>query len=208
MGRSFKLGRGTAVRRMSFNVIDTEGRGDVDTRVVWNPPNEGQREENHEQRAPQTSGLPRHSRRTANRSDVHLRDLFAQDPERGERLTAEAEGLYLDYSKHRVTDETLALLVALAERVAACASASTRCSRRADQRHRGPRRAARRAAGADGRRRSSSTATNVVPEVHAVLDRMAAFADRGPRAASGRATPASASATWSTSASAARTSGR
>jgi glucose-6-phosphate isomerase len=47
--------------------------------------------------------------------DVHLRDLFAQDPARGERLTLEAEGIYLDYSKNRVTDETLRLLVALAE---------------------------------------------------------------------------------------------
>ena len=47
--------------------------------------------------------------------DTHLRDLFAQDPDRGRRLAAEAEGLYLDYSKHRVTDETLRLLVALAE---------------------------------------------------------------------------------------------
>ena len=41
---------------------------------------------------------------------VHLRELFAQDPGRGQRLTAEAEGLFLDYSKHRVTDETLRLL--------------------------------------------------------------------------------------------------
>ena len=46
---------------------------------------------------------------------LHLRDLFADDPERGTRLTAEAEGLFLDYSKNRVTDETLALLVELAE---------------------------------------------------------------------------------------------
>ncbi|HUZ51428.1 MAG TPA: glucose-6-phosphate isomerase [Streptosporangiaceae bacterium] len=46
--------------------------------------------------------------------DVHLRDLFAADPARGERLTAEAAGLYLDYSKNRLTDETLALLVDLA----------------------------------------------------------------------------------------------
>ena len=45
----------------------------------------------------------------------HLRDLFAADPGRGERLTAEAAGLYLDYSKNRVTDETMRLLVALAE---------------------------------------------------------------------------------------------
>src|ERR1043166_6140153 len=47
--------------------------------------------------------------------DVHLRELFADDPLRGERLTVEGVGLYLDYSKHRVTDETLRLLVRLAE---------------------------------------------------------------------------------------------
>ena len=47
--------------------------------------------------------------------DVHLRSLFAEDPQRGQRLAAEAGGLYLDYSKHRVTDETLKLLVQLAE---------------------------------------------------------------------------------------------
>ncbi len=46
---------------------------------------------------------------------VHLRELFAQDPGRGERMTAEAAGLFLDYSKNRVTDETLQLLVKLAE---------------------------------------------------------------------------------------------
>ena len=46
---------------------------------------------------------------------LHLRDLFAADPGRGERLVAEAAGLYLDYSKHRVTDETMRLLVDLAE---------------------------------------------------------------------------------------------
>jgi glucose-6-phosphate isomerase len=48
-------------------------------------------------------------------SGIHLRDLFAADPTRGERLTAEAVGIYLDYSKNRITDETLALLVELAE---------------------------------------------------------------------------------------------
>src|SRR5689334_8227585 len=47
--------------------------------------------------------------------DLHLRTLFAQDPRRGERFTAEAIGLYLDYSKNRVTDETMQLLLALAE---------------------------------------------------------------------------------------------
>jgi glucose-6-phosphate isomerase len=48
-------------------------------------------------------------------SGAHLRDLFAADPGRGERLTAEAAGVYLDYSKNRVTDETMALLTELAE---------------------------------------------------------------------------------------------
>src|SRR5258705_1213079 len=47
--------------------------------------------------------------------DLHLRSLFADDPERGERLTAEAVGIFLDYSKNRVTDETLELLLQLAE---------------------------------------------------------------------------------------------
>ncbi len=47
--------------------------------------------------------------------DVHLRALFAEDPRRGERLTVEADGLYLDYSKHRINDETLRLLLRLAE---------------------------------------------------------------------------------------------
>src|SRR5260370_26182290 len=47
--------------------------------------------------------------------DLHLRELFANDPTRGERMTAEAGGIYLDYSKNRITDETLKLLVPLGE---------------------------------------------------------------------------------------------
>src|SRR5205807_3808432 len=47
--------------------------------------------------------------------DLHLRTLFANDPKRGERLAVEAVGLYLDYSKNRITDETLKLLLRLAE---------------------------------------------------------------------------------------------
>jgi len=50
---------------------------------------------------------------------THLRDLFASDPARGERMAAEGAGLYLDYSKNRVTDETLRLLVELAGRILA-----------------------------------------------------------------------------------------
>ncbi|HTA79887.1 MAG TPA: hypothetical protein VK720_10090, partial [Terracidiphilus sp.] len=45
----------------------------------------------------------------------HLRDLFAKDPKRGERMTVEGAGLFLDYSKNRITDETLKLLLQLAE---------------------------------------------------------------------------------------------
>src|ERR1700724_2987360 len=106
-----------------------------------------------------------------------LRELFAEDPGGGERLSAEAAGLYLDYSKNRITDETLRLLLELAE---AC-----RLSERIDAMFRGDRintterravlHAALRAPPSehifvDGR--------DVVPDVHAVLDRMAAFAAR------------------------------
>src|SRR5205807_8377387 len=56
--------------------------------------------------------LKRHHAEIAGR---HLRELFAADPGRGERLAAEAAGLYLDYSKNRLTDETMRLLVELAE---------------------------------------------------------------------------------------------
>ena len=49
--------------------------------------------------------------------DLHLRRLFADDPRRGEQMTAEAAGIYLDYSKNRITAETLRLLVDLAEAV-------------------------------------------------------------------------------------------
>jgi glucose-6-phosphate isomerase len=109
--------------------------------------------------------------------DLSLRRLFADDARRGERLTAEAAGLFLDYSKHRVTDETLRLLVALAEecglqeRIAAMfAGAKINVTEDRAVLHialRAPRDAS---IVADG--------VNVVPEVHAVLDRMAAFADR------------------------------
>ena len=58
------------------------------------------------------SALEKHSTKIR---DVHLRALFAEDPKRGERLAAEGAGLYLDYSKNRITDETIRLLVELAE---------------------------------------------------------------------------------------------
>ena len=83
--------------------------------------------------------------------DTHLRDLFASDPDRGERLTAEAAGLYLDYSKNRITDETLALLTDLAVRVGPARADRGDVLRRADQHHGEPLGAARRPADARGR---------------------------------------------------------
>ena len=69
-------------------------------------------------------GLSRHHQDV---KDLHLRDLFAADPARGERLVAEGAGLYLDYSKNRITDETIQLLGALAEQ-SGCRTGSRRCS--------------------------------------------------------------------------------
>ncbi|MBI3769013.1 MAG: glucose-6-phosphate isomerase [Deltaproteobacteria bacterium] len=109
--------------------------------------------------------------------DVHLRTLFADDPRRAERLTAEAAGLFLDYSKHRVTDETLRLLIALAE--------ESRLRARIDAMFGGAKINI-----TEGRAvlhialRAPRGATivldgaNVVLDVHAVLDRMADFATR------------------------------
>ncbi|HVI09920.1 MAG TPA: glucose-6-phosphate isomerase [Candidatus Binatia bacterium] len=109
--------------------------------------------------------------------DVHLRDLFSQDPSRGTRLTVEGAGLYLDYSKNRVTGETLNLLLQLAE--------ESGLRERIEGMFRGDKinvtenravlhvalRAPREAViEVDGK--------NVVPEVHQVLDRMADFSNR------------------------------
>src|SRR5947209_36650 len=109
--------------------------------------------------------------------NLHLRRLFADDPGRGERLTAEAVGLYLDYSKNRVTDRTLELLVQLAEEsgLRARIAAMFRGDKINVTEGRAVLHVALRAPKGqvltvDGR--------DVVPEVHAVLDRMAAFADR------------------------------
>jgi glucose-6-phosphate isomerase len=109
--------------------------------------------------------------------DRHLRDLFAADPGRGERLAAEAEGLYLDYSKHRITDETLALLVSLAE--------ESGVAERRDAMFRGERinitenRSVLHVALRMPRERSLIVdGTDVVTDVHEVLDRMAAFSER------------------------------
>jgi glucose-6-phosphate isomerase len=106
--------------------------------------------------------------------DVHLRSLFADDPTRGSRLAVEAAGLYLDYSKNRVTDETLRLLLALAEAadLRGRIDAMFRGDRINTTEHRAVLHVALRAP-----RGASITVDgeNVVPKVHDVLDRMAAF---------------------------------
>ena len=108
---------------------------------------------------------------------VHLRDLFADDPKRGERMTIEAAGIFLDYSKNRATDETLRLLLRLAEKSGL--RDRTKAMFRGDKINVTEGRAVLHTA-----LRAPKSATvmvdgvNVVPEVHAVLDRMAAFCRR------------------------------
>jgi glucose-6-phosphate isomerase len=108
---------------------------------------------------------------------LHLRTLFAGDVTRGERLTAEAAGIYLDYSKNRVTDETLTLLSRLAE--------ESGLRERIDAMFRGDKinltedRAVLHVALRAPRGTSIVVGgKNVVPEVHAILDAMADFSDR------------------------------
>ena len=108
---------------------------------------------------------------------LHLRELFADDPKRGERLTVEAAGLFLDYSKNRITDQTLKLLLQLA--------AESGLRDKIDAMFSGEKinitenRAVLHVA-----LRAPKGATilvdgkNVVPEVHAVLDKMAEFSNR------------------------------
>jgi glucose-6-phosphate isomerase len=108
---------------------------------------------------------------------LHLRDLFASDPTRGERLTAEGAGLYLDYSKNRVTDETLRLLVRLAEESAL--PERTEAMFRGDRINTTENRSVLHVALRMPRERSLIVdGVDVVAQVHEVLGRMAAFADR------------------------------
>src|ERR1700757_2105786 len=109
--------------------------------------------------------------------ELHLRQLFADDPKRGERLTTEAVGLYLDYSKNRVTDETLKLLFQLAEE---CGLRD-----RIEAMFRGEKinitenRAVLHVALRSPRGTSIVVdGEDVVPQVHAVLDKMSDFANR------------------------------
>ena len=123
---------------------------------------------------PQWQALRQHAQVAAPR---HLRELFAADPVRGERLVAEAAGLYLDYSKQRVTDETLALLFDLAD---ACGlQAHIAAMFRGEHVNSTERRPALHIAlRAPAGRRIEVDGVDVVPGVHAVLDRMASFAER------------------------------
>jgi len=107
----------------------------------------------------------------------HLRDLFAADPGRGERLTAEAAGLYLDYAKNRITDETMALLVQLAQECGV--------EQRRDMMFRGdPINVSEHRAVLHVALRMPKGSSlmvggvDVVAQVHEVLDRMADFAER------------------------------
>ena len=109
--------------------------------------------------------------------DVHLRQLFADEPGRGERLTAEAAGLFLDYSKNRVTDETLALLLQLAEESGL--KARIEAMFRGEKINVTENRAVLHVALRTPRGTSILVdGENVVPQVHAVLDKMADFSQR------------------------------
>ena len=123
---------------------------------------------------PAWKALQQHHREIGGR---HLRELFAEDPRRGERLAAEAAGLYLDFSKNRVTDETLALLIQLAREseVAERRDAMMRGEPINVSEHRAVLHVALRMP------KGSSLVVdgvNVVAQVHEVLDRMAQFADQ------------------------------
>jgi glucose-6-phosphate isomerase len=123
---------------------------------------------------PAWKALERHH---AEIGDTHLRELFAEDPERGSRMTAAGAGLRLDYSKHRATDETLRLLIDLARergveerREAMFSGARINTTEGRAVLHVALRAPAGDSIVVDG--------SDVVPAVHEVLDRMAAFADR------------------------------
>jgi glucose-6-phosphate isomerase len=111
---------------------------------------------------------------------VHLRELFARDPGRGERLTAEAAGVYLDYSKNRITDETVRLLVRLAVEsgLRARIDAMFGGEKINVSEKRAVLHVALRAPRSKSIRVDGENVVDVVPGVHSVLDRMADFANR------------------------------
>jgi glucose-6-phosphate isomerase len=108
---------------------------------------------------------------------LHLRNLFSEDPKRGEQMTAEAAGIFLDYSKNRITEETIRLLLQLAEESGLRSQIDAMF--RGDKINFTERRAVLHVA----LRAPQGTSIlvdgeNVVPQVHAVLDKMAAFSNR------------------------------
>ena len=108
---------------------------------------------------------------------LHLRQLFADDPKRGEHLTAEAAGIYLDYSKNRITSETINLLLDLAEAVGLRAKIDAMF--RGEKINVSEGRAVLHVALRAPRGASILVdGENVVPQVHAVLDRMGDFSNR------------------------------
>jgi glucose-6-phosphate isomerase len=109
--------------------------------------------------------------------EMHLRNLFADDPTRGERMSAEAVGLFLDYSKNRITDETLKLLIELAEEsgLQSRIGAMFRGEKINTTENRAVLHVALRAPKGDS---IVVDGANVVPEVHAVLEKMAQFTNR------------------------------
>jgi glucose-6-phosphate isomerase len=123
---------------------------------------------------PEWQALLDHHRKMA---DVHIRDLFADDPARGDRLTLDAADLFLDYSKNRLNDETIRLLVAVAERAglraridAMWAGEHINVTEDRAVLHVALRAPATETITTDGH--------NVVPDVHEVLGRMARFANQ------------------------------
>jgi len=123
---------------------------------------------------PAWKALQAHSRQIQGK---HLKQLFADDPQRGERFTVEATGIFLDYSKNRITDETLKLLIQLAEesglreRIDAMFSGEKiNITENRAVLHVALRAPKSESIFVDG--------ADVVPAVHAVLDKMAAFAER------------------------------
>ena len=109
--------------------------------------------------------------------ELHLRKLFADDPKRGERMTVEAVGIYVDYSKHRITDETLRLLLQLAEESglrdrinAMFRGEKINVTEKRAVLHTALRAPKGQSIVVDGE--------DVVPQVHAVLDKMADFSAR------------------------------
>ena len=109
--------------------------------------------------------------------NLHLRSLFADDPQRGERMAVESDGIYLDYSKNRITDETIGLLVNLAN--------ERGLQERIEDMFKGDkinitenRAVLHIALRAPKGERIMVDGVDVVPEVHAVLDKMAVFSDQ------------------------------